>query len=83
MDAERPDACARLDRHLAAAIDALLSLASLAGACGRPELALAASAAMDPLVAFLAAAPVADPPPALDCDTGFHVPGTEPPHARH
>ena len=49
MDAER-----RLEAHLLASIDALLSVASLAAASGRPELALAAGAAVDPLLPFLA-----------------------------
>jgi hypothetical protein len=45
------DAC-RLDAQLALSLDALLSLASGAGAAGRPELALAAAAAFDALSAY-------------------------------
>ena len=48
MDTER-----QLDAHLAQSLDALLSLASLAAAAGRPELALAAAAALDPLAPYL------------------------------
>ena len=42
-----------LDTHLAQALDELLSLASIACAGGRPELALAANAAIDHLLAHL------------------------------
>ena len=56
------DAARSLDGHLGAAVDDLLSLAALAATAGRPELALAASAALDPLIAFLdAGAPDAPP----------------------
>ena len=47
------DAARSLDTHLDVALDGLLSLAALAASAGRPELALAASAALDPLIAFL------------------------------
>ena len=47
------DAETRLEAHLLASFDALLSLASLAAANGRPELALAAGAAVDPLLPYL------------------------------
>ena len=63
------DAARSLDGHLGAAVDDLLSLAALAATAGRPELALAASAALDPLIAFLDAgapdAPLDDPSPDL------------------
>jgi hypothetical protein len=48
MDADR-----HLDAFLLVGADALLSIASLAAAAGRPELARAASAALDPLLPFL------------------------------
>lgn len=47
------DAQSRLEAHLLASFDELLSLASLAAASGHPELAIAAGAAVDPLVPFL------------------------------
>ena len=47
------DAESRLEAHLLASYDVLLSLATLATACGRPELALAASTAIEPLLPFL------------------------------
>ena len=67
-----------LDMQLDATLDALLSLASIATASGRPELALAAAAAFDPLLAF------------IDADAGC-TPADEPfadlagdrPHAQH
>ena len=72
------DAARSLDGHLGAAVDDLLSLAALAATAGRPELALAASAALDPLIAFLDAgapdAPLDDPSPDL---------AGERPHAQH
>lgn len=66
------DAARSLDAHLDTAADALLSLAALAASAGRPELALAAGAALDPLIAFLDAgapdAPVDDLSPDLAGD---------------
>ena len=73
MDAEQ-----RLDDHLAHALDELLSLASLASASGRPELALAANAALDQLLVYLVAGG----------DAGGHERARDdvhgdPPHAHH
>ena len=71
------DAETRLEAHLLASFDALLSLASLAAASGRPELAVAAGAAVDPLLPFLAAI---DGEPASD---PFPDPAENRPHAQH
>ncbi len=63
MDADR-----RIDAQLALAMDELLTLASLCAIHGRPELALAASAALDRLLGFGAAPtdlPGGDPLPDL------------------
>ena len=70
------DAGLRLDAHLAQSLDALLSLASLAAATGRPELALAANAALDPLIPFL------DAPAEGVVERPADVAG-ERPHAEH
>lgn len=67
----------RLDAHLAAALDELLSLVSHAVASGRPELALAANAAVDPLLAFLVAG---EAPAASDC---LPDPAEQRSHAQH
>ena len=47
------EASRSLDAQLDVALDELLSLAVLAARAGRPELAFAAGAALDPLLAFL------------------------------
>jgi hypothetical protein len=67
----------RLDAHLERALDELLSLASAASAGGRPELALAASAALDELLAFLAGAAA---PRRFDRTTAL---AGDRPHAQH
>ena len=63
------DAARSLDGHLGAAVDDLLSLAALAASASSGRPAVAASAALDPLIAFLDAgapdAPGDDPSPDL------------------
>lgn len=67
----------RLDALLAESLDTLLSLASQALAAGRPELALAAHAAVEPLAPWLDGPILANPH-----EPAFDLPEDRP-HAEH